>query len=408
MRVCGVIAEYNPFHHGHAHHLARARAVTGADFIVCVMSGHFTQRGEAAIVDKWVRAESALHGGADVVIELPVCFAMAPAELFARGGVTLLHSLGVVTHLSFGSESGDVNALQARAAILAEEPEAWRALLRAQLDRGLSYPAAHQRATQAYCAALGEGAPFAAPFAPNDTLGIEYCRAMARLGVAMTPVAIRRTVAHDSEAADGAFASASFIRHLWRSGGALPRTYLPEQSALHLEAAQACGRAPVFPSFFFPMIAAQVRRMASSELALCPDVSEGLENRIKKAAETATSLEALIQLSRTKRYSYARVQRILSGLLLGWTSDAVRPLCNEAPYARILGFRRDAQPLLCAMRERAAVPLVTRVRHARLSPAQQRMMALDVNATDIFALAFPDAQEQRAGQDYTRRVVIIS
>ena len=182
MKIAGIIAEYNPFHRGHAYHLEKTREL-GADRIVCVMSGNFTQRGDVAVTSKWARAEMALHHGADLVVELPLTFSLASAERFARGGVALLEALGCVDTVSFGSESGDLATLQAVASFL--DSGAWEEELPALLSEGISYAAARQQAVRRH---WGEAAEVLS--SPNDTLGIEYLRSISALGSAMQPLAI--------------------------------------------------------------------------------------------------------------------------------------------------------------------------------------------------------------------------
>ena len=199
MATAGIVAEYNPFHRGHAWHIARTRRTLGADTaVVCVMSGHWVQRGECALTDKWSRAALALSGGADLVLELPTPWAMASAEAFARGAVGLLAATGVVDVLSFGSETGELAPLRAAAAAL-DGPD-YPERLRAGLTRGLSFPAARQAAVGADCLA-----------SPNDNLGVEYLRALPPGMEALTIP--RRGAAHDGPAAGG-FASALSLIHI--------------------------------------------------------------------------------------------------------------------------------------------------------------------------------------------------
>lgn len=200
-KVCGVICEYNPLHRGHAHHLERARALTGADFVVCAMSGPFVQRGEPAVLDKWTRAQAALLAGADLVLELPALFAVRAAPDFAFGGAALLAGLGVVTHLSFGAEDADLAHLTGLAAPESAEESA---RIRAYLEGGHSHP-------QARALARGRQLP------PNVTLGVEYLRALRRLGSGMEPVPVPRETAHNDERLH-ALSSATAVRRRWRPG----------------------------------------------------------------------------------------------------------------------------------------------------------------------------------------------
>ena len=385
MQVCGVICEYNPFHNGHAHHLRALRAATGCDFIVCVMSGHFTQRGHAALLSKWARAEMALRSGADAVFELPTLFAVRDAERFARGGVGLLSSLGVVTHLGFGSESGDLSALyrSARQVVALDA-------VRQGLQKG-----------QTLARARGEAS--ASPSdTPNDTLAIEYLRSLDALGSGIEPVAIPRAGHGYHDPTLGVLASATAIRASIQQGTdvsiAMPATAYALFSRLLKANLYQRGDGLDTP------LLALLRTAPPEMLASIADVSEGLEHRIARAAQEATSRKTLLSLLKCKRYTHARLSRILTQALLGMT----KPLCNAHPlptYARLLGFRQDARPLLAAIRTQAAVPIITRAAKYRLTgdPA----FALDLRAGDLWTLGLKDAEARKGCVDAVHKVIMI-
>ena len=286
MATAGIVAEYNPFHRGHAWHIAWTRQTLGADTaVICVMSGHWVQRGECALTDKWSRAALALSGGADLVLELPTPWAMASAESFARGAVGLLAATGVVDVLSFGSETGELAPLRAAAAAL-DGPD-YPERLRAGLARGLSFPAARQAAVGADCLA-----------SPNDNLGVEYLRALPPGMEALTIP--RRGAAHDGPAAGG-FASASELRALLRAGRAAEADpYLTAPWSGETASMAHIDRA----------VLARLRMMDEADWAALPDggAAEGLPARLARSARTADSLEDFYARAKTKRYPHARLR----------------------------------------------------------------------------------------------------
>ena len=393
MTVCGIICEYNPFHHGHAHHIACARALSGADFIVCAMSGPVVQRGVFARHDKRLRARMALLSGADLVLELPVRFACAPAPEFARGGVSLLAGLGVVTHLSFGCEPSALPVLRDAAALLADETPAFSAALREGLDRGLPYPRARALAAEQTGGIPGLSGLIAQP---NAALALEY---LAALPEDIAPVPVARKGAGYHDAALAPLASATAVRAALSQGqldDALAAVPCPEllreaerSDAVHEE--EALTQALLY----------RLRTMDADALAAIAGMDEGLHNRFLAAARTAATRDELILAVKSKRYTYARLSRIATNALLGVT-DAFAKAHSRPTYARVLGFRRAAQPLLAEIKRRGALPLVT-------SPAwvDDPLLALDVTAQDLWALGCQSPALRAAGQDYTAGVVVL-
>lgn len=376
--VFGVIAEYDPFHTGHAAHLAATRAA-GATHIVVVLDGSFTQRGGPAMLPTDVRAAMALSCGADLVIGLPLTFAMASAERFAAGGVFLLHALGCVETLSFGAECGDAGRLSQIADAL-DTPQADAAMHRA-LDDGLSYAAARAAAAAAVCSEL-----HTMPFGPNDTLGVEYIRAARRIGAPFSFLAVRRQgAAHDGDAPAEGFASAGLLRRLIRSGRIdEAAAFLPPESERLLRAAIARGDAPGDPARLDTALLAHLRMMEPEQLAALPGISEGLEHRLYAAVRTAPTAEALLQALATRRYPAARLRRLLWSAMLGLPADRL----SAPPYIRLLGMTARGQALLSAAHP--TLPLLTRTAQVRsLSPAAQAAFAAECRAADLHALTLP-------------------
>ena len=395
MQVCGVICEYNPFHHGHALHLARARALSGADYIVCVMSGSVTQRGVFARHDKWTRARMALEHGADLVLELPVRFACASAEEFARGGVGLLSSLGVVTHLSFGCEPDSLPYLNQLSALLSDEPPEYKQLLRDHLDRGLPYPRARAMAAQQVSAIPDLDARIAQP---NTALALEYLRALPQ-GISPMPIAREGSGYHDESLSP--LASATAVRTAIMQGNlSAALAAVPSPDLL-----QSCeARADIHEEEALTQALLCLLRITPIEtLAQIAGMTEGLEHLFLRAARSARTRDELIQTVKSKRYTYARLSRICTNILLGVTQSFADT--HTAPtYARVLGFRREAQPLLAAIKKSGSLPLITKAAdYDRSDP----LFALDLRAQDLWSLGCSSPALRQSGRDFTTSPVIL-
>ena len=368
METAGIVAEYNPFHRGHAWHIAETRRRLGGEApVVCVMSGHWVQRGECALADKWLRAALALDRGADLVVELPTPWAMASAESFARGAVSLLAATGVVDVLSFGSETGELAPLEEAAAAL-DAPD-YPERLRAALGRGLSFPAARQEAAGAACLS-----------APNNNLGVEYLRSLRALGSTIRPLTVpRQGVGHDGPAAGG-FASASELRRLLRAGrGEEAAPYLTAPWSGELADMQHIERA----------VLARLRTMGEGDWAALPDGggAEGLPSRLAKAAREAVSLEDFYTRAKTRRYPHARLRRLALAAFLGLRA-AERPAAP--PYVRVLGLGGRGRALLRRMKDTCPLPVIVKPAQARELDGPARMLfESEARYTDLYGLCFP-------------------
>ena len=368
METAGIVAEYNPFHRGHAWHIAETRRRLGGDApVVCVMSGHWVQRGECALADKWLRAALALDRGADLVVELPTPWAMASAESFARGAVSLLAATGVVDVLSFGSETGELAPLEEAAAAL-DAPD-YPERLRAALGRGLSFPAARQEAAGAACLS-----------APNNNLGVEYLRSLRALGSTIRPLTVpRQGAGHDGPAAGG-FASASELRRLLRAGrGEEAAPYLTAPWSGELADMQHIERA----------VLSRLRTMGEGDWAALPDGggAEGLPSRLAKAAREAVSLEDFYTRAKTRRYPHARLRRLALAAFLGLRA-AERPAAP--PYVRVLGLGGRGRALLRKMKDTCPLPVIVKPAQAReLDGPARTLFESEARYTDLYGLCFP-------------------
>ena len=389
MKITGVIAEYNPFHEGHAYHLRAARERSGCDYIVVCMAGSYTQRGAAACLSKWDRARMALMCGADAVFELPALFAVRTADAFAAGGVGVLAGLGIDA-LSFGCETDDPGLLARLAALREQEPPEMSERVKRNLGQGM----AHARAWGT-AAAERLGVPPELVNAPNAILAAEYVRAIGRTGAKpeLCPV-LRRGDYHGDQLDGGGFASATAIRAALSEGRRdAAREHIPE-GAREILAAAGTMHAPD------DLALCCLRQRTEAELAALPDVAEGLERRVKRCAETAAALEQVIDAVKCKRYTRARLSRLIAHAMLGLTADLARR--HPAPeYARLIGMRADARPLLSELKRRASLPIVS----GPVALRGDEVFQLECRATDLRALQCDDPSERAAGQEFTRKFV---
>ena len=390
MKIAGVIAEYNPFHSGHEWHLAETRRRTGCDFVVVCMAGSYVQRGEAACLSKWARAEAALRCGADAVFELPALFAVRSADAFARGGVGVLDGLGVDA-LSFGCENAQLQTIEALAELREHEPEALSDAVR----RGLAEGKSHARARGEAVAAMLGMEPERLN-APNLVLAAEYVRQLRRRSSAMEIAVVPRAGDYHDADVRAPFASATAVRAALADGRKAEALAAVPEAAREILSKAGSMHAPD------DLLLWRLRQMSEVELAALPGVAEGLERRILRCAAGASTREELLDALKCKRYTRARLSRILACALLGLT-NALAERHPEPEYARLMGMRRDARPLLTELKRRAKLPIVSDP--VRLQ--SDECFRLECRATDLRALQCDDPLERRAGQELTRKFVMV-
>ncbi|HCC00102.1 MAG TPA: hypothetical protein DEP42_02600 [Ruminococcaceae bacterium] len=374
MNIVGIAAEFNPFHQGHAQLFKRVRA-QGAQGIVVVMSGCFTQRGEPACMPPSVRRRAALQAGADLLIELPLPWAMASADTFAAGAVALLKGLGCVQHMVFGSESGNMAQLEACLQAL-QAVDGSQALANA-LAEGKSFPRARMEAVKMLFPTL-DVAPLSRS---NDTLALSYLRACAQQKVQFTPVAVRR---------DLSFLSGAEIRQKLEKNPADAWPHVPPEAATLYQQAVSVGAAPFCFSLAERAVLAQLRCLSSKTLPALPDVSEGIENRLVTAAKSAQSLQELYFAVKTKRYPLARVRRLVWHAFLHSTKEdrAILP-----PYLRVTGIGRQGAKILQLAGRTHSLPLLTRHSACKeLDVVAKRIFHLEEKATDVYHTFLPRVQ----------------
>ncbi len=412
MKTVGIIAEYNPFHNGHAFHLAEAKAMTGADFALVVMSGNFVQRGAPAMMEKSLRAEAALLGGADVVIELPVHYASASAEYFAAGAVSLLDRLGVVDFLCFGSECGDIGVLSELADALLSEDASFKRLLKERLKKGASYPQARSDALQALSPQPGQALSLLEY--PNNLLGAEYLKALKKRNSRIIPCTVARTgSAYHEKTLSGSYGSALAIREsLVRKNAFESMKEQTPPAVYRLMAQQFQKSFPIFPKDFSELLSYKLLQEQEKDLSVYFDVDRSLSDRLHKFLPAYTDFSSFCEKIKTKNLTYTRISRALIHILLNiyqTDMDAFRAE-DFVYYARLLGFRETAAPLLHAIKEQALLPLITRLAEAPrriLSENGLRMFAQDVQASHIYSLVSVNKFHQEFRNEYRSRPVIL-
>lgn len=408
--VLGIVTEYNPFHNGHLHHLIESKRITNSDYSIAVMSGNFTQRGEVSIVDKWTKTQMAIENGIDLVIELPTLYAISSAENFASGAIKILDSLGIVDFISFGSECDDISILNEVTDVLANEPPEYKTLLSHELSRGVSFPKARERALMMY---LNDVRRFANVLsAPNSILGIEYLKALKRQKSDIKPITIKRegsNYSDDTLPYNSRFASASAIRNICQSSLdiTLLQKFMPEASYNILDDSIKNGNVVKSLSDFDKVIIYTLRRMSTDEIANLPDVSEGLEFAIKSAAHSCNTVDELLSIINTKRYTKTRLQRILLYAILGITKKDMQISMNTKPYIRVLGFNDKGRELISEIskhnRKLEIVSSVKKFMDKCSNKNLKLMMDKDIWATNVYTLGYE--YDSKANLDYTHKLV---
>lgn len=390
MKTVGIIAEYNPFHNGHAYQIAKAKELTGADYCIVVMSGDFVQRGAPAFMNKYLRTECALKNGADIVLELPVYFALSSAEYFASGAVALLDKLGVTDTLCFGSECGDISLLSEFASQLLTESDKFKEVLNRQLKCGLSFPAARNAAIEASAPHLSSHMEILTN--PNNILGIEYCKALYKRSSSIVPHTICRAGSSYHEASlDERYSSALAIRSALTGTGSLDsiRNQVPPSVYTLLE--EHCGiDCPVLPDDLSALLHYQLLSEQATGYTNHPDIDQDFSDRISHMLPRYHHYTSFCEQLKTKNRTYTRISRSLMHILLHITREEFAAYCNAGYilYARMLGFRKDALPLLSAIKEKSTVPLISKLADADsvLTPLGSHMLAKDIYVSHIYEM----------------------
>lgn len=410
MKVCGIIAEYNPFHNGHAYHIEKTKEVTNCDAIVAIMSGNFVQRGAPALFDKWTRTEMALKNGIDLVIELPTYYATSSAEFFAQGSVGLLDSLGIVDSLSFGAKTTDLDALKRVANVLYLEPNDYKTMLQNELKKGLSFPIARSNALKNFIKKEYDAKYISEILLDaNNVLGIEYLKALMYNNSPIVPNIIQRKGEdyNSTNIVDGVCSATAIRKLLEKQEIEVLQDVMPKESFDILNTELLSGKQPMNIEKYEKEIFYILRRSLANDLFELADVSEGLENVLKKASNETTEIEKLIDMMKSKRYTRTRIQRILLHALLNITKDEVNNYKYNPQYIRVLGFTKIGEKLLTQIYNKSNLPIVTSVSKFLKSANEtgRRMIEKDILATNIYTLGYEIPAYRKSNLDYTKQIV---
>lgn len=406
-KVLGIVAEYNPFHNGHLYHIKQSIEQTNSDYVVCVVTGNFVQRGNTSIVDKWTKAKMAMANGADLVIELPTIYSISSAENFAEGAIKTLDTLGIVDSISFGMEVDNLATLNNIANVLYQEPKEYVTMLNHELSKGTSFPKARESAVMLYLNDIKRYANVLA--GSNNILGVEYLKAMKKLKSTMKPEGIqRKKVLYQDEFIVDDFASATAIRKMIvnRQFNDIMKV-MPRSSYILLAQELQKGHFVLDLSKFQTEILYRLRTMSKQEIAELPDVTEGLENIIKNAADSCNNIIDLVNIIKSKRYTQTRIQRILIYCLLRINKRMMEVSKKTVPYIRVLGFNENGRRLISeAISKNPKLNIVTSVKKymdESKNKVLKEMLATDIYATNIYTLGYE--KDSWANLDYTNKVV---
>lgn len=404
-KILAIIAEYNPFHNGHLYHLEKSKKIVDPDYSICIMSGNFCQRGDTSIIDKWSKAEMAIKSGFDLVIELPVIYSISSAENFAEGALKILNAFNNVT-LSFGSECGNINVLNKFANILYDEPKEFSTILTHELAKGISYPKARENALMLY---LNDVRKYANVLSnSNNILGIEYLKAIKKLRSKVQPITVKRIgTDYNSLKIKDRLASATAIRNLIQNDEDVAKL-VPKSSFDILSSNMKYGKTVSGLAIFEKEIIYTLRKMSVQEIGELQDVSEGLENLIKTAADSCNTLEDLINSIKSKRYTRSRIQRILLYALLDITKKDIQESYKVNPYIRVLGVSNHGKELLSEIsKKRSKYPVITSVKKfmdSSNNKVLKNMLSKDILASNIYTLGYD--YDSKSNLDYTKKLII--
>lgn len=406
-KVLGIVAEYNPFHNGHLYHLEKSKQETGSKYTVAIMSGNFTQRGSTSLMDKWSKAEAAIQCGVDLVIELPVLYAISSAENFAEGSIKILDSLKVIDYISFGSETADIEILKKCADVLYREPRGYKTLLSHELKKGISYPKARENALMMYLNDIRKYANVLS--SPNNILGIEYLKALHKLKSKIQPFTIPRYEAgYNDLSYTGNIASSTAIRNMIKNNGfnAL-QNLMPDPSYATLVDNIKTGHIIPDISVFEREIIYVLRKMSTSEIAELPDVSEGLEFAIKNAANSCNTIVEFLNIIKTKRYPTTRLQRILLYALLGITKKDIDISRRIEPYVRVLGLNNKGKILIAEIaKANPKLEIITSVKRFADRNTNKNLITMldkDIWATNVYTIGYEENSWNNL--DFTKKII---
>ncbi|MCI8486753.1 MAG: nucleotidyltransferase [Clostridia bacterium] len=406
-RVLGIIAEYNPFHNGHLYHLQKSIQETDSDYVIAIISGNFVQRGNSSVINKWKKAEMALKSGVNLVIELPTIYSISSAENFAFGAIKILNELKIVKSVSFGTETGDMAALNNIANLLVQEPKKYQYILQNELKMGVSFPKAREIAV---LKVFNDNRRYGNIMSsPNNILAIEYLKSIKRLKSFMKPHLVKRErVFYNDDAVVDDFASATAIRRLLSRNQTEDLSRVLPKSSYEILMEEIKKENVVLDiAKYEKEIIYNLRKMSLKQIQNIPDVSEGLEHAIKNAVGSCNNLPELLNMIKSKRYTGTRLQRILICSLLGITKKNMENSKKIRPYVRILGMDEKGKQLISKItKANPKLDIITSVKKFTENNHNKfikEMLDIDINATDIYTLAY--GKNSFTGLDYTNKIV---
>lgn len=422
MNIIGIITEYNPFHNGHAYQINELKKREHADYVIVAMSGDYVQRGGPAIFDKFARTTMALQGGADLVVMLPTSISLASAEQFARGGVSILSCLGV-NSIAYGCESPNPNQLKGFASFFHSEPQYYREFLANHLRKGLSFPQARQKAfeeyqdlmkeTPAHLLSLFNGEQANSNFlaSPNNILAMEYEKAILYLQCKIKTLPLQRKGSdyHD-ETLQQEFASASAIRHHLFPFDPLISNFIPPASYKSLLTEINLSPA-INENHFSNILEYKLHCHKQEGYTSFIDCNTDFSNRIRNLLPNFTLFSDFVTLLKTKNFTHTRIQRILMHILLNVTNCDKQKLedVNYAPYARILGFRKEASELLRELYKKSSIPIITSVADGikELEDPRLHFFQQDLAASDLYHLVVKQQFGRSIANDFSHPLVLL-
>lgn len=406
MNILGIVAEYNPFHNGHLYHLNKSKELANADFIIAIMSGSFVQRGEPAILDKWTRANIAISQGVDLVIELPILYALNPAEDFALGAIKILKEIGIVNYISFGSECGEIKILENVADIFIKEPPEFKNNLNYALQSGSSYPSALSYAlsntsylNMDYSSILNT---------PNNVLGIEYIKAIKKLNMKIGAITIARNnfFIDYNTGIQKKILSATEIREFIKKDIPFHQD-VPYESFEYIMNNLNNNNISFGLEFLENIILYKIRSMSISEIANISEVTEGLEFKIKKAGTMSNNLNELISNIKSKRYTEAKIKRILCKIILNITKKDVDNAKKIKPYLRVLAANKNGKMLISEIAKKnintEIIVSCANYLKSSINKNKKHMLEKEILATDIYGLSL--LQTDRGSTDLTTNIL---
>ena len=396
----GIIAEYNPFHNGHLYQIQKAKELTGADTVIAVMSGNFTQRGETSLVNKFEKTKIALQNEVDMVTELPTIYSISSAENFALGGIKILNEIGNIDYLVFGIEEDNLQELQAIADVLVNENDEFKRIIKEELDKGNSYPKAREIALKKVLSSENVEDIMQKS---NNILAIEYLKALKITNSRIKPFAIKRknSMHHDKNINEN-YASGTYIRKLFIENNFDEISkVVPQYTYERLSELKSHGTYVTSINDFSDIVIYKIRTMTKEEISQIADVNEGLENSIKLASTTCKTIDEIIDKVSTKRYTKTRISRILTYILLNITKSDMEQSKNNDPYIRVLGINKKCEEILSTINDSK---LITSLKKFEENNGENELLNIDKKATEIYTIKYPKSVD--ANLDYTSKFII--